>query len=245
MAKSKTAIHLLSKISIAPQGADPSSASWWCYAECLAWVSTRDRDMVRQVSDDWHGMSEADRRRRIVMNIVAHAVGTSRIADFDLTGAKEEMQAAIRSGQLTCLGRKHGVGDHGAIPEAHTAVGYIHDGSSDGEPFLAPVSARPEHMKWHDLLFKRAQVEKIWPPKPSNSYPSFSHGALDQWYRDRVQAWSTSDPPPSRAKDEKAAAEHFGRRIPRDAVREARRNHAPPSWHRGGRPKSTPKPAGD
>jgi hypothetical protein len=69
------------------------------------------------------------------------------------------------------------------------------------------------------------------PPEPPKVY---SREALRGWFLLRVRTWPPGDPSPSEADDYAAAVAYFGRRLPRDAFRAARRDLAPPCWLRPG-----------
>jgi hypothetical protein len=64
----------------------------------------------------------------------------------------------------------------------------------------------------------------------------FSQGRLNRWYKEeRVGKFDPSDGT-SKTDDLKLARQRFGDGVPRDAVRNARRKHAPAEWKRSGRP---------
>ena len=68
------------------------------------------------------------------------------------------------------------------------------------------------------------------------SRKGFSQGRLDRWFKEeRVGKFDPICGGTSKADDLKLARQKFGDGVPRDAVRKARRKHAPAEWKRSGR----------
>jgi hypothetical protein len=63
----------------------------------------------------------------------------------------------------------------------------------------------------------------------------FSSAALEDWYEAYVRDCLSESRMPSRAEDVEAASKAFGMKIPRNAVRELRKKHAPGDWTKPGR----------
>ena len=67
---------------------------------------------------------------------------------------------------------------------------------------------------------------------------AYSQAQLDQWYRRRVAGWPASKVPPSRDDDLRDARNEGFPSVSRDAIRELRKNFAPPEWSKkGARPR--------
>jgi hypothetical protein len=68
------------------------------------------------------------------------------------------------------------------------------------------------------------------------SRKGFSQGRLDRWYKEeRVGKFDPTSGGTSKTDDLKLARQKFGDGVTRDAVRKARRKHAPAEWKRSGR----------
>lgn len=64
--------------------------------------------------------------------------------------------------------------------------------------------------------------------------PLYSVVVLRSWYRLRCASWPSTTPPPSEPDDRAAASKHFGRTVPRAALRTIRRELAPAHWLKPG-----------
>jgi hypothetical protein len=70
---------------------------------------------------------------------------------------------------------------------------------------------------------------------PAPHRKGFSKKALEDWYKDRVKTWPTSNRQPSEADDWAAAKQEVSAGITRDAIRKVRVKHAPAEWRAHGR----------
>ena len=84
------------------------------------------------------------------------------------------------------------------------------------------------------LVFK-PEIYCHGPPKPRARYSS---AKVKRWYRGWVARFEDGDCPPSAAADRSAAEQELGFSIPRDVLRELRRELAPDQWKRKGRRRS-------
>ena len=64
---------------------------------------------------------------------------------------------------------------------------------------------------------------------------AYSRSCLEEWYVERVANWPENKSPPSREDDLRAAQEELLVSVPRNAVRDIRREHAPAKWGQKGR----------
>jgi len=71
----------------------------------------------------------------------------------------------------------------------------------------------------------------------------FSRGALVDWYKKRIETWPAGVRPPSFQDDWSAAKAELNPQITRDAMRDLRKQYAPPDWIRQRRYLSRPQAA--
>jgi hypothetical protein len=76
---------------------------------------------------------------------------------------------------------------------------------------------------------KNTSVSRVLVRRPK----AVAKSHLAKWYQRRVQAWPPGRQSPSERDDLDAAREQFPN-VGRPAIREARRNHAPPEWKKAG-----------
>ncbi len=118
-----------------------------------------------------------------------------------------------------------------AKPRGHfDRDGHFHPNYLTGE-------VRIERESFDTLLGKVAQP----PSQPEAKTPStrkFSEAKLQAWYKGYIDECKTAEKIPSRENDLIAARDALGDGVPREAVREARRQFAPDDWKEQGRRKT-------
>ena len=83
-----------------------------------------------------------------------------------------------------------------------------------------------------DREFDQSTLDRAY-SKPHRNMPRYSPSKVYEAYKERVATWPEDLAPPSRDDDVNWARMEFG--CPREAVRELRRELAPPEWKQGGR----------
>jgi hypothetical protein len=169
-------------------------------------------------------------------------VATYREADYHRRLLHEELHRQLREGELIATARERPVGPRIDVPTAawrYLAPVFSDSSASDGAGQIALYDVR---------------VAPAGPPAPAamlapaaapvtrtdgEPAPVYSLAVLRSWYRLRCAGWPATQPPPSEPEDRNAASKHFGRTIPRSALRAIRRELAPAHWLKPG-PRKTP-----
>ncbi|BDG74079.1 hypothetical protein Rmf_40080 [Roseomonas fluvialis] len=169
--------------------------------------------------------------------------------------AENDLLSKLRSGAIIARGRLPAY----ATPRTMDPGDWR--GLALAEPTRGDVVAEPRGTTgraWQEISVARDEVVREWQPihgdaappptkgipstpgaAPSRSdpRPRFTLAAGRAWYRLHVATWPKEEPPPSEATDLTQIRAYFGDRsppIPRETIREIRRELAPSDWRKSG-----------
>jgi hypothetical protein len=152
-------------------------------------------------------------------------------------------------------------GDLHVSPEATASYQMLTRAIEDGRLVAYPQNPAPRAIKLSaegqhapDMSVSRGDLEELANligDKPLLLFPgpdvgpqgptlkrSYNRVKLKEWYRKRVAEWPASDVPPSRDDDWQAAKSQGFPNVPREAVRQLKKDFAPPEWSKkGARPR--------
>lgn len=193
-----------------------------------------------------------------VMQWLYH-VGVGIDGDHGFDRRVEARDAALRAGQVKASGIHDGERSRRYVPAMYWQDYTLLEATGDtyrirrnrDAPRKIRIDIGAPPGPWREIQLHRADVLRVWPPptqldnvlapttRQRSTAPLQQDTALPpprsevvKWYRTRVASWPPDTWHPSREDDERAAAEHFGRSVPREWVRQCRREHAPPEWSR-------------
>jgi hypothetical protein len=169
--------------------------------------------------------------------------------------AENDLLAKLRSGAIIARGRLATDGTPRTMdPGDWRGLALVERTRGD-------VAAEPQGttgQAWREISVARDDVVREWPPnnedgdaaaaaltapqpeaRPPRSRPrpDFTLSAGRAWYTLRCRTWPKGEPPPSEATDLEDVRAHFAERvppIPRQTIREIRRELAPPEWRKSG-----------
>jgi hypothetical protein len=176
--------------------------------------------------------------RRALLKVAAY-----REAEYQLCQLRGALRHRLWEGDLIATARERPAGPRIDVPAAawrHLSPALEDSSARDGMGQLALYDVRivlagpaaPTTMRVPDAApALRAEAQPA---------PVYSLAVLRSWYRLRCAGWPATQPPPSEPEDRSAASRHFGRTIPRSALRAIRRELAPAHWLKPGPRKPPP-----
>ncbi len=176
--------------------------------------------------------------RRNVLKILAY-----REAEYQRCQLRDALRHRLREGDLIATARERPAGPRIDVPAAawrHLSPAFENSSARDGMGQVALYDVR--------IVLAGPAAPTTIPPADAASAlcreaepaPVYSLAVLRSWYRLRCAGWPATQPPPSEPEDRSAASRHFGRTIPRSALRAIRCELAPAHWLKPGPRKPPP-----
>jgi hypothetical protein len=155
----------------------------------------------------------------------------------------DELHRQLRDGELIATARERPVGPRIDVPTAawrYVTPVFGDSSASDGTGQIAIYDVRVAIAGLDAPAAVLAQALAASTRTDGELAPVYSLAVLRSWYRLRCAGWPATQLPPSEAEDRRAASKHFGRAIPRSALRAIRRELAPAHWLKPG-PRKAPR----
>jgi hypothetical protein len=104
-----------------------------------------------------------------------------------------------------------------------TLPAFWHEMEIDWAASAGAVIEHNSFIEVQGIHIYRSDVARVWPAPETGARPTPGPGKLEEWYRTHI----ANNPQSTRDEDERAAREHFGFRINRDALRALRKDGRP------------------
>ena len=176
--------------------------------------------------------------RRNVLKISAY-----REAEYQRYQLRDALRHRLREGDLIATARERPAGPRIDVPAAawrHLSPAFEDSSARDGMGQVVLYDVRVVLSGPAAPTTIPRPAAALTPRPEAEPAPVYSLAVLRSWYRLRCAGWPATQPPPSEPEDRAAASRHFGKTIPRSAIRAIRRELASTQWRKPGPRKPPP-----